>query len=497
MARGASTLASDAFHLKLQREPEATKSVGIGVDYGTSNSAAAVFDGHRVHIVPLESSNPVTPSACYIRKEFTMETGEQAIRSYIDENRGRRVELSAEVLGEARLSTGQMDKKTSLPGTADTSTIYGREVHDRTMPGRLFFGVKRLLANASAERVSVFGRPFRLVALVTPILKRIVTATRLEPVSTKSSAPAWEHACIGHPVEFEGDANDHDAVALNRLREAFQHAGIERQSLCPEPIAATISYLQKSPAEHPFRALTVDFGGGTLDLCVIRQQDSRIEVEAVHGIALGGDKIDQAIFRELIFPLLGKGERWTRTTDGRDVDTDFPFQRYEERLLNWQVSYTLNQNDYLTPVLSQIAFGGERGEKFQRLYELITSNSVFEVFQAIKKAKETLSTQSQAVIDIDEIDLSVTLDRTRFESIVAVFLDQFRDSIDEILKVVDLESDDIDLVIRTGGSALIPAFSNILDARFPHKVVEHDPFTGVAAGLAIADYYGIGKTRAS
>ncbi|HMB73362.1 MAG TPA: hypothetical protein VKQ06_07305, partial [Gammaproteobacteria bacterium] len=70
------------------------------------------------------------PSACYIDTEFSVETGEQAIHTYIEENRGRRVELSAEVLGEARLSTGGTDAASGLPTTADTSTIYGREVHD-------------------------------------------------------------------------------------------------------------------------------------------------------------------------------------------------------------------------------------------------------------------------------------------------------------------------------------------------------------------------------
>jgi hypothetical chaperone protein len=49
---------------------------------------------------------------------------------------------------------------------------------------------------------------------------------------------------------------------------------------------------------------------------------------------------------------------------------------------------------------------------------------------------------------------------------------------------------DIDLVIRTGGSSLIPAVKDILDNKFFGKVVEHDPFTSVAAGLAMADYYG-------
>jgi hypothetical chaperone protein len=48
------------------------------------------------------------------------------------------------------------------------------------------------------------------------------------------------------------------------------------------------------------------------------------------------------------------------------------------------------------------------------------------------------------------------------------------------------------LVLRTGGSSLIPAVKEILDNQFPGKVVEHDPFTSVAAGLAIADYFNYG-----
>lgn len=139
-----STLPTDALYLRLHGRPEPSKEVGIGLDYGTSNSAAAVFDGRKVHVVRLESSDPVMPSACYIRTDFSIETGKSAIHAYIEENRGRRVELSAEVVGEARLSTGQIDDKTNMPTTASTSTIYGREVHDRTMPGRLFFGIKRL-----------------------------------------------------------------------------------------------------------------------------------------------------------------------------------------------------------------------------------------------------------------------------------------------------------------------------------------------------------------
>jgi hypothetical chaperone protein len=48
----------------------------------------------------------------------------------------------------------------------------------------------------------------------------------------------------------------------------------------------------------------------------------------------------------------------------------------------------------------------------------------------------------------------------------------------------------IDLVVRTGGSSQIVAVRQLLEGLFPDKVTEHDPFTSVAAGLAIADYHG-------
>ena len=76
---------------------------------------------------------------------------------------------------------------------------------------------------------------------------------------------------------------------------------------------------------------------------------------------------------------------------------------------------------------------------------------------------------------------------------ISGLLDKFSQSISDVLQLVELKSSDVDLVIRTGGSSLIPAVKRILEARFPGKVIEHDPFTSVAAGLAIADYEGLGE----
>jgi hypothetical chaperone protein len=323
--------------------------LGIGIDFGTSNSAAAVFDGQQLVLVKLAEPDSIMPSANYIDKQFVSAVGQQAINDYISGNRGRKVELSAELLGEARTGTGGGESAMGGPGESDTNKVYGQAFNDASLPGRLFRGTKRLLGNTVNDRIAIFERAFRLVALVTPILVGIRQALE------RTVASSVGHACIGHPVNFEGSDAERNDIALQRLAESYGYAGINEQSFCPEPTAATISYLHNHPESNGELVLTVDFGGGTLDFSVLRRRGTHFDVEATHGIALGGDKIDQTIFKQLVFPLLGSGERWKRVVDGAEVDTLFPFGEYEELLINWPISYMLNQNKYTAPVMQRMA----------------------------------------------------------------------------------------------------------------------------------------------
>ena len=99
----------------------------------------------------------------------------------------------------------------------------------------------------------------------------------------------------------------------------------------------------------------------------------------------------------------------------------------------------------------------------------------------------------RAVVDISELDIEIEVSRDQFEELISDLLDQFERAVDRVLQLAGLQAQDIGLVIRTGGSSLIPAIKRILDRKFPGKVIEHDPFTSVAAGLAIADYHGLGS----
>ncbi|MDE0055878.1 MAG: Hsp70 family protein, partial [Gammaproteobacteria bacterium] len=343
--------------------------VGIGIDFGTTNTAAAVFDGQSVRLVGLEEDSPILPSATYIDRDLRTQTGRQAIDSYVGDNTGRTVELIPEVIGEASLALSGDSGGREGPHLL-TRKIYGQPVRDVGLRGRLFRGTKRLLGRKDVRRLMVFDHPFRLVALVTPILLRIREALR----EVGDDEP--RSGCMGHPVNFEGAGADRNALALSRLGEAYGHAGFDDTRFFPEPVAAAVGYLHANPGTSGTRILTVDFGGGTLDLCVLERTGDRagFRTVATHGIALGGDRIDQRIFSELLFPLLGKGERWKRRGTGRMIETPFPFQRYEKLLLNWAVTYLLSQNWYTAPVLDCIAQDGPARFKFRRLRDLIQQN---------------------------------------------------------------------------------------------------------------------------
>ena len=471
--------------------PTTKKRLGIGVDFGTSNSAAAVFDGEQIYLVQLEDDTVVMPSATYIDRELKITTGQSAIESYIESNMGRTVELSAEVLGEGRTSTGQIGDK-GLPEEAQTQLVYGQSLIDGGQQGRLFRGIKRLLGNRSAPRLMVFDRPFRLVAMITPLLLRIQQSLVALINERNLSVDSAKHACIGHPVNFEGSDQGRNQLALALLREAYGYANFEQQSLYPEPIAAALSYLHQNPNAGQKTILAVDFGGGTLDLCLLKRTDQVFKVVTTHGVGLGGDHIDQLLFRELLFPLLGKGERWRRAGEDREIETAFPFEDYEELLLNWAISYMLNQNRFTTPLMQRIEYGDEAAVKFRRLYDMIKNNYSYLVFQSLKDLKATLSSTTTAHLDIPELDIELTITREQFESIIAPILSKLQHAVTAILRKADLQSSEIELVIRTGGSSLIPAVKHLLEDQFPGKVIEHDPFTSVAAGLAIAEYRGLG-----
>lgn len=423
--------------------------VGIGIDFGTSNSSAAIFDGEKIISVRVEPDgepHDVMPTALYLDRDRQAEIGRAAIEAYVRENAGRSVSLVPEVVGEIEI-TFAGTSSTPPPKTLDSGSgeTYIAEVHaytDQDLPGRLFRGVKRWLGSRGLDRVRVFDASYRLVALITPVL------THLGKEANRLSHGEPGEVYFGRPVNYEGGADRQNDLAVERMREACHHAGLRRFQLYPEPIAAVASFVTRRSGSDSKIVLAFDFGGGTLDLSIVRRQGQHFDVLSAHGDGVGGDEINRTLYRHAVFPelceLMAQGMREP----------------------------------------------GETGRRIGRLFELVTENRSYQVFQAIETAKLALSETHSTKIAVPDLDLDISVTRSEFEAWLAPVFERVRSCIDGVLERAGLEADAIDVVVRTGGSSRIPAVIDILEERFPQRVVEHDPFTSIAAGLAIASYHG-------
>ncbi len=457
--------------------------IGIGIDFGTSNSAVAWYDGQDVHCLHLEPGRDTMPTAVHIDREFQSLVGTKAVQKYVSENRARRVEITAKPIGEAAF-----DVRESLEGEPQgeeggRQMLYGPS-EDHGLPGRLFLGIKRLLGEVGLERIDIFSRPFRLVALVTPVF--LVFREAIGAIPARDDRRVY----VGRPVEFEGSDEQSNRKAVERLVEASRHARLPADGLYPEPLAACLSFLHQRSEQGDCRVLTVDFGGGTLDLSLVDWSGGDFRVLDTEGAGIGGDHIDQLIYQALVFPELGRGLSWTRQGADKEVTTEFPFHLYEKKLLNWAVTHTLNQNEYTARLHEYISEGGPDVHKIRRLRDVIVNNESHDILQSIKEAKARLSEVESTRLEIPEIDLSIPFSRTRLNSIINEVTGELERRVTVLLSRNGVDPAQVDHVVRTGGSCKLRAVVDLLEKQFPGKVVEHDIFTGVACGLAIASYHG-------
>ena len=461
--------------------PLRSSRIGIGIDFGTTNSSVALFDGVNLKMLPLDplaSAPSVFPSALYLNREFYPRTGRRAMESYLEDNAGRRIQLEKEEVGGFLLSVGTM-----AGYFEDWVKVHA--FTDAHLPSRLFRSVKSWLGDGSLAAIDVFGRSLRVVALVTPVLEEI-----RKQVERRGGDPL-DGPHVGRPINYRGDSGANE-VALHRMGQACAFAGLSEAVFYPEPLAASLSYLHGGHPQPGRTYLTFDFGGGTLDLCILGTIENGFELQGAMGVELGGDDIDRLIYRRAVFPELGKGALVSSRSVGHEVGVPFRFGEFAEGLLAWQHAHELNRNELRELIASGLREGGETGRKLARLYRLISFNQSYRVFQAIEEAKIGLTKAQQAFIRVPELDLRVMITRRMLHQYMERegMFTRIHCAIEELLLSSASSADSIDAVISTGGSSRLPPVLELLRGMFPGKLIEFDPFTGIAAGLAIANYHG-------
>ncbi|XP_076038334.1 heat shock 70 kDa protein cognate 4-like [Oratosquilla oratoria] len=218
-------------------------------------------------------------------------------------------------------------------------------------------------------------------------------------------------------------------------KDAGTIAGLNVLRIINEPTAAAIAYgLDKKVGGGERNVLIFDLGGGTFDVSVLSIDDGIFEVKSTAG------------------------------------DTHLGGEDFDNRLVNHFV------------------------QEFQRKYkkDLRTNKrSVRRLRTACERAKRTLSSSTQASVEIDSlfegIDFYTSITRARFEELCS---DLFRGTLEPVEKAIrdaKVDKSQIHDVVLVGGSTRIPKVQKLLQDFFNGKDLNKsiNPDEAVAYGAAV------------
>ena len=219
----------------------AKKEKIIGIDLGTSNSAAAVLIGGKATIIPSAEGatqyGKAFPSYVAFTKDGQRLVGEPARRQAV------------------------------------------------TNPEHTISAIKRSMG--TDYKINVLGKeytPQEISAFILQKIKKDAESFLGEPVNK---------AVITVPAYF----NDNQRTAT---KDAGTIAGLEVVRLVNEPTAASLAYGIDKEAEEDLEILVFDFGGGTLDVTIMDFGGGVFEVRSTSGdTSLGGTDMDNTIMKHL------------------------------------------------------------------------------------------------------------------------------------------------------------------------------------------------------
>ena len=431
------------------------EQVYFGIDFGTTNSAVAMFvPGKGIELARFSFRGEEIPSCrsvLYFEQEKSA-SGQRRVHGY------------------------------SGPAAIERYL-------DSDEKGRLMQSLKSHLSSHSLTGTEVFGRRHRLEELVARML------TDLRKRAEEQFMQPVRRATVGRPVRFVGaDSEEEDDFAVSRLRAAFLAAGFEDVEFEMEPVAAAFAY--EATLDHEELILIGDFGGGTSDFSLLRvgPQSGRRgrgqeRLLGNSGVGLAGDAFDGRIVRKLVSPALGSN------SEARSLNKILPAVPawIYAHLEHWHHFSFLRTNN-VREILKSARLRALEPEKIEALIAVIEGDLGYQLHKAVEKVKFELSQKDCAEFVFRDgkpgastIELSIPVTLSQFESWITEDLSAIEHSVEALLRSCGVEVRAVDRVFLTGGTSFVPAVRRIFSSRFGQdRIRGGNEFTSVAQGLALA-----------
>lgn len=436
-------------------------SVKVGIDFGTSNSGVALYDGQRVRLLPVDPKNAipeVIKSVLYITKDYRVMIGQEAVEAYYRDNVNRQRRFVKQWAGEIDVYGGDMH--------------YVRDIFvyvDELKPGRLLQYLKTALRKDGYHGTQIFERYYTvgdLAKTYLSLLKQRAEAVLGEPIDAVT---------LGRPVKFS-EHPEQDHKAQETLRQAAHESGFKEVDFEFEPIAAALDYEQT--LTQPQNVVIFDFGGGTLDIAVMRLGDANSrKVYASGGVDIAGSDFDRSIIEKRMLSHFGLG-RVKHQPEIMDMIHAIP---------DWmalpELGTPINKN-----ILEKAIHAGRSPVQMKALQGLIYNDLAFTFYNRVEAGKIALSNDGATIITLEDKDIALwdLYTRHQFETDIYHYLVEVEKVLLETISKSGLDIEEIDAVVKTGGSSSIPLFTGMLERVFGReKVKQSNSFTSVVAGLAI------------
>ncbi len=436
-------------------------SVKVGVDFGTSNSGVAVYDGQRVKLLAVDPKNvlpEVIKTVLYITRDYRASIGQEAVETYYRDNVNRQRRYVKQWAGEIDVRGADMH--------------YVRDIYvyvDELKPGRLLQYLKTALRKDDYKGTYIFERYYTVGDLAKTYLSLL--KQRAEAVLGESI----NSVTLGRPVKFS-ESPEQDRKAEETLRQAAQEAGFKEVDFELEPIAAALDYEQS--ITQPQNVVIFDFGGGTLDIAVMRLGDPRTrKVYASGGVDIAGSDFDRTIIEKRMLSHFGHSQ----------VIHHPELLEMVNAIPDWmalpELGTPINKN-----ILEKAIHAGIAPVRLKALEGLIYNDLAFTFYNRVEAGKIALSSDGATIISLEDKDIALweLYTRHQFETDIYHYLIDVEKVLLDTIARSGLEPGEIDAVVKTGGSSSIPLFTEMLARVFgEEKVRQSSAFSSVVAGLAI------------
>lgn len=436
-------------------------SLKVGLDFGTSNSGVAVYDGRRVRLLPVDPRNvlpEVIKTVLYITRDYRTYLGQEAVETYYRDNVNRQRRYVKQWAGEI--------------------DVYGADMHyvrdifvyvDELKPGRLLQYLKTALRKDNYQGTQIFERYYTVGDLAKTYLGLL--KHRAEDVLGESI----DAVTLGRPVKFS-ESLERDHKAQETLRQAAYEAGFKEVDFELEPIAAALFYEQS--ITKPQNVVIFDFGGGTLDIAVMRLGDPHNRtVYASGGVDIAGSDFDRTIIEKRMLPHFGYGK----------VKHHPEIMEMIHAIPDWmalpEMGTPINRNVLEKAIRAKIS-----PVRLKALEGLIYNDLAFTFYNRVEAGKIALSSDGATVISLEDKDIALweLYTRHQFETDIYHYLIDVEKVLLDTIAKSGLDIEEIDAVVKTGGSSNVPLFTGMLARIFgTEKVKESSSFSSVVAGLAI------------